>query len=119
MTCKGLKRDPVRPRPLGEHASGATVIAGAEGLSTVSMQRLASDPGDSKIALYRCVTSMDKLITAMIENAVGDPPDLGSIPASGRPGSTNRHGTCAPRINPPPTQIRRRPAPDQAAAKHA
>lgn len=65
-------------------ASAAIAIADAEGLTAVSMQRLASDLGYTKMALYRYVTSKAELIAVMIENAVGDPPALDSIPGEWR-----------------------------------
>jgi len=66
-------------------ASAAIAIADADGLGAVSMQRVAGDLGYTKMALYRYVASKAELIAVMIENAVGDPPELASIPGGWRP----------------------------------
>lgn len=67
------------PKPtlsIEQIARTAVDIADAEGFDAVTMQRVAGQLDYTKMALYRYVASKNELIAAMIEAAVGDPPDL-------------------------------------------
>lgn len=85
----GRRDRPARgPRPalsLETIAQAAMDIADAEGLAAISMQRVAGDLGFTKMSLYRYVASKSELIAVMIDRAVGDPPDLSTIPGGWRP----------------------------------
>ncbi|MEV4893494.1 TetR/AcrR family transcriptional regulator C-terminal domain-containing protein [Nonomuraea sp. NPDC055795] len=59
-------------------------IADTDGLTALSMQRVATQLGFTKMALYRYVTGKAELTAVMIEEAVGDPPDLSTIPGGWR-----------------------------------
>ncbi|MEV6397410.1 helix-turn-helix domain-containing protein [Streptomyces sp. NPDC051907] len=52
----------------------AVSIADAEGLNSLSMQRVASELGYTAMAMYRHVPGKDQLIAAMIDAATGRPP---------------------------------------------
>src|SRR5262245_45380964 len=54
-------------------------IADAEGIDAISMQRVAGELGFTKMSLYRYVASKAELLAVMIDLAVGEPPDLGSV----------------------------------------
>jgi AcrR family transcriptional regulator len=54
----------------------AVAIADAEGLDGLSMQRVAKRLGLSAMSLYRYVPGKDELVEAMVDVAVGAPPDL-------------------------------------------
>ncbi|WP_433331057.1 TetR/AcrR family transcriptional regulator [Spirillospora sp. CA-294931] len=66
-------------------ARTAMDLADAEGLQAVSMQRVASELGFTKMALYRYVSGKAELIALMIEEAVGVAPDLDAVPGGWRP----------------------------------
>ena len=71
------------PKPaltLERIADAAIAIADAEGLAAVSMQRVAADLGYTKMSLYRYLPGKAELVAAMIERAIGEPPDLGGQP---------------------------------------
>ncbi|WP_336208459.1 TetR/AcrR family transcriptional regulator [Nonomuraea sp. LPB2021202275-12-8] len=70
------------PKPtlsIEQIARTAVAIADTEGFDAVTMQRVAGELDYTKMALYRYVASKNELIAAMIEAAVGDPPDLTRI----------------------------------------
>jgi AcrR family transcriptional regulator len=75
-----LRQAPTRgPKPtltIEGIARVAVEIADADGLGAVSMQRVARQLGVTKMALYRYVAGKSELLAVMIEQAVGDPPDL-------------------------------------------
>ncbi|MGH3454348.1 MAG: TetR/AcrR family transcriptional regulator [Nocardioidaceae bacterium] len=79
----GQRTQPTRgPRPtldLDRIAHAALDIADTEGLAAVSMQRVAGDLDVTKMALYRYVSSKTELLAAMIDLAVGPPPDLSHV----------------------------------------
>ncbi|TDO47713.1 TetR family transcriptional regulator [Kribbella sp. VKM Ac-2527] len=56
-------------------ASAGIVIADAEGLDAVSMQRVAADLNFTKMALYRYVPGKAELVAVMSDQAMGAPPD--------------------------------------------
>ncbi|MER6117103.1 TetR/AcrR family transcriptional regulator [Streptomyces sp. NPDC001743] len=76
----GLRPRPVKgPRPglSPERIVGAAVaVAAAEGLSAVSMGRVAKDLGVATMSLYRYVAAKDELFVLMQEAALGSPPPL-------------------------------------------
>nr|WP_225955365.1 TetR/AcrR family transcriptional regulator [Kibdelosporangium phytohabitans] len=59
-------------------------IADSDGLTAVSMQRVAGELEFTKMALYRYVSGKAELLAVMIELAVGDPPDLRDVPGGWR-----------------------------------
>jgi AcrR family transcriptional regulator len=84
----GLRERPTRgPKPalsIERIADAAVAVADAEGMAAVSMQRVASELDFTKMSLYRYVTGKDELVAAMIEAAVGEPPDLSDVPGGWR-----------------------------------
>jgi AcrR family transcriptional regulator len=73
------------PRPslsIAAIAEATIRIADADGLSAVSMQRVAEALGVTKMALYRYVTGKAQLLAVTIEAAIDEPPVL-SDPALG------------------------------------
>jgi AcrR family transcriptional regulator len=76
----GTPSRPTRgPRPslsIAAIADATVRIADADGLDSVSMQRVAETFGVTKMALYRYVTGKAQLLAVTIEAAVGDPPVL-------------------------------------------
>jgi AcrR family transcriptional regulator len=64
------------PRPafdLAGIARAATVIADAEGLAAVTMQRVAESLGVTKMALYRYVPGKAELVALMVDLSIGTP----------------------------------------------
>jgi AcrR family transcriptional regulator len=57
-------------------ADTAIAIADAEGLDAVSMQRVAADLGYTKMSLYRYLPGKAELVAAMVERALGGPPEV-------------------------------------------
>src|SRR2546430_14236769 len=84
----------------------AIYVADTDGIDAVSMQRIAGDLGFTKMSLYRHVPGKAELLSLMIDTAVGEPPDLSSVPRDWRAPA----GGVGPR---PP---RRRPAPPRVPA---
>ncbi|TQM78445.1 TetR family transcriptional regulator [Saccharothrix saharensis] len=86
----GSRDKPARPPRLAltvdRIAAAAIEVADAEGLGAVSMQQVAARLDVTKMALYRHVASKAELVAVMIESAVGEPPDLRSVPGGWRPG---------------------------------
>jgi AcrR family transcriptional regulator len=85
----GLREPPSRgPKPtlsIGRIAQAAIDIADADGLAAVSMQRVADALDVTKMALYRYLAGKAELLACMIEQAVGDPPDLAHLLGGWRP----------------------------------
>src|SRR6266496_1701688 len=85
----GLRTPPSRgPKPaltVERIAQAAIEIADADGFAAVSMQRVASHLGFTKMALYRYVADKAELLAIMIETAAGEPPDLGRVSGGWRP----------------------------------
>jgi AcrR family transcriptional regulator len=76
------------PKPaltLDAIADAAIAVADAEGLATVSMQRVAADLGYTKMSLYRYLPGKSELVAAMLERAMGEPPALFGTPAGDEP----------------------------------
>ncbi|KUL32714.1 TetR/AcrR family transcriptional regulator C-terminal domain-containing protein [Actinoplanes awajinensis] len=72
----GGKRGPKPAFTLPAIADVAIAVADAEGLSAVSMQRVAADLGCTKMALYRYLDGKSSLVAVMLERGMGEPPDL-------------------------------------------
>jgi AcrR family transcriptional regulator len=65
------------PKPASSPKSvveAGIIIADAEGLTAVTMQRVAQQLGFTKMALYRYVPSRTALVAAMADRALGPPP---------------------------------------------
>jgi AcrR family transcriptional regulator len=65
------------PKPaltLAQIADAAVAVADAEGLTAVSMQRVAADLGFTKMSLYRYLPGKTELVAIMLERALGEPP---------------------------------------------
>lgn len=54
-------------------------IADADGLESLSMQRIAADLGYSTMSIYNHIPSKDLLLEVMADVAAGKPPELGSM----------------------------------------
>ncbi|MFI7544106.1 TetR/AcrR family transcriptional regulator [Actinoplanes sp. NPDC049599] len=76
----GGRAEPTRgPKPaltLAGITAAAITVADAEGLAAVSMQRVAAELGKTKMSLYRYLPGKAELVALMIEQAIGDPPEL-------------------------------------------
>ncbi len=72
-------RGPKRSLSVEQIADVAVTVADAEGIDAVSMQRVAASLDVTKMSLYRYVAGKSELIAVMIEQAVGDPPDLSRV----------------------------------------
>lgn len=76
----GTPTPPTRgPKPaldLERIAAAAVAVADAENLAAVSMQRVASELGYTKMALYRYLPGKAGLVALMLERAIGAPPPL-------------------------------------------
>jgi AcrR family transcriptional regulator len=70
-------RGPKRAMSVRQIAEVGVAIADREGLSAISMQRVAGDLSYTKNSLYRYVRSKAELLAVMTDLAIGDPPDLG------------------------------------------
>lgn len=81
-------RDEKKPRVALSRSAivrAAIEVADAEGIEAISMQRIAGELGFTKMSLYRHVANKDELLGLMVDNAVGDPPDVSTIPGGWRP----------------------------------
>ncbi|MFC8042590.1 TetR/AcrR family transcriptional regulator [Nocardia sp. NPDC057353] len=76
----GVERRPTRgPKPAltpERIAAEAIALADADGLATLSMQRLAERLGFTKMSLYRYVPGKAELVALMLDTALGEPPEL-------------------------------------------
>jgi len=80
-------RDEKKPRVALSRSAivrAAIEVADAEGIEAISMQRIAGELGFTKMSLYRHVANKDELIGLMVDNAVGEPPDVSAIPGDWR-----------------------------------
>lgn len=86
----GLAGRPTRgPKPAlstRRIADAAIDIADAEGLSAVSMQRIAGDLAFTKMSLYRYFPGKTELIALMIDTALGEPPAAANLSGDWRAG---------------------------------
>jgi len=60
----------------GELASAAVELADEDGLDGVSFSRVAERLGMTTTAVYRYVESKAELVELMVDEAIGDPPEL-------------------------------------------
>lgn len=58
----------------------AIVIADADGLAAVTMQRTAEAVGVTKMAVYRYVPGKSELVALMTDLGIGDPQDQAAVP---------------------------------------
>ncbi|GAB2643394.1 TetR/AcrR family transcriptional regulator [Nocardia goodfellowii] len=76
----GIRERPKRgPKPaltLAGIVAEAIALADAEGLASLSMQRLAERLGYTKMSLYRYVPAKEQLTALMLDTALGAPPEL-------------------------------------------
>jgi AcrR family transcriptional regulator len=75
-------KGPKRGLSLQRIVDAAVAIAASEGLSAVSMSRVASDLGASTMALYRYIASKDELLVLMMDAIYQTPP----VPETGDEG---------------------------------
>lgn len=73
---RGPRRGPRPKLSLSEIVGAAVRVARADGLPAVTMARVADAAGCAKMALYRHVSDRDDLVSAMIDAALGTPPQL-------------------------------------------
>jgi AcrR family transcriptional regulator len=78
-------RGPKKTLTIGQIVDAGIAIAVADGITAVSMSRVAERLGVSTMALYRYVTAKDDLLELMVDTALGRPPDA-------KPGETWRDG---------------------------
>jgi AcrR family transcriptional regulator len=71
------RRGPKPALTLRQIADAAIEVADADGLAAVSMQRVAAELGFTKMSLYRYLPGKAELVAAMVERALGAPPELG------------------------------------------
>jgi AcrR family transcriptional regulator len=67
-------KGPKRGLSLDRIVEAAIQVAESDGLSGVSMSRVAAKLGSSTMALYRYVTAKDELLMLMMDAALGSPP---------------------------------------------
>jgi AcrR family transcriptional regulator len=79
------ERKPRMGLSLSRIAEAAIAVADTDGIAAVSMQRVAEDLGFTKMSLYRHVANKVELVNVMIDNAVGEPPDLSTVRGGWRP----------------------------------
>jgi AcrR family transcriptional regulator len=79
-------RGPARSLTLRQIAATTVQIADADGLESVSMQRVAAELGVTKMALYRYVPGKAGLLAIAVEEAVGAAPRGSALPSGWRPG---------------------------------
>ncbi|WP_174567732.1 TetR/AcrR family transcriptional regulator [Nocardia altamirensis] len=73
------KRGPKPALSLAGIVAEAIAIADAEGLTNLSMQRLAERLGFTKMSLYRYVPGKEQLTALMLDAAMGTPPDTTAV----------------------------------------
>ncbi|MFD4351978.1 TetR/AcrR family transcriptional regulator [Nocardia sp. NPDC058518] len=74
-TTQRPKRGPKPALTLDGIVAEAIALVDAEGLSALSMQRLAERLGFTKMSLYRYVPGKEQLTALMLDAAMGEPPD--------------------------------------------
>ena len=72
-------RGPKATLGLDQLVTAGIAIADEVGLGAVSMQAVAARVGFSKMSLYRHVAAKDELLAVMIDAAIGEPPDVGTV----------------------------------------
>ncbi|KAB1145074.1 TetR/AcrR family transcriptional regulator [Streptomyces luteolifulvus] len=76
-------KGPKRGLSLQRIVDAAVAIAASEGLSAVSMSRVAADLGASTMALYRYLASKDELLVLMMDAIYQTPPSPPQTPDEG------------------------------------
>jgi len=84
-TAPAPKRGPKATLTLEGIAHAAIEIADADGLSAVSMSRIAASFGFTTMSLYRYVPGRVELIDYMFDTAMGAPPELEQLSGGWRP----------------------------------
>ncbi|MFE7724039.1 TetR/AcrR family transcriptional regulator [Nocardia rhizosphaerihabitans] len=88
-TAARPKRGPKPALTLDGIVAEAIALVDAEGLSALSMQRLAERLGFTKMSLYRYVPGKEQLTALMVDAAIGEPPRADGAKADWR--SALRH----------------------------
>lgn len=73
------KRGPKPALSLERIVEEAIALVDAEGLSGLSMQKLAERLGFTKMSLYRYVPGKEQLTALMVDIGLGPPPDLAAV----------------------------------------
>ncbi|NMN97314.1 TetR/AcrR family transcriptional regulator C-terminal domain-containing protein [Antrihabitans stalactiti] len=79
------RRGPKPSLTLGRIVEVAIAKADAEGIATLSMQRIADELGYTKMSLYRYVPGRAELLALMLDTALGAPPELATVNGGWRP----------------------------------
>jgi len=69
-------KGPKRALSLERVVAAGVAVAAGEGIGAVSMGRVAKELGMSAMALYRYVASKDELLALMVDEALGDVPEV-------------------------------------------
>lgn len=69
-------KGPKRALSLDQVVAAGVAVAAGEGIGSVSMGRVAKELGVSAMALYRYVASKDELLALMVDEALGEAPEL-------------------------------------------
>lgn len=85
-TTQRPKRGPKPALTLDGIVAEAVALVDAEGLSALSMQRLAERLGFTKMSLYRYVPGKEQLTALMLESAMGEPPNIAGAQQNWRVG---------------------------------
>ncbi|MFE3543625.1 TetR/AcrR family transcriptional regulator [Nocardia sp. NPDC059177] len=85
-TAARPKRGPKPALTLDGIVAAAIALVDAEGLSALSMQRLAERLGFTKMSLYRYVPGKEQLTALMLDAAIGEPPVFDAVPGDWRSG---------------------------------
>ncbi|WP_410870564.1 TetR/AcrR family transcriptional regulator [Nocardia sp. A7] len=85
-TTQRPKRGPKPALTLDGIVAEAIALVDAEGLSALSMQRLAERLGFTKMSLYRYVPGKEQLTALMLDTAMGEPPNSAGVQQNWRTG---------------------------------
>ncbi|MGW6123258.1 TetR/AcrR family transcriptional regulator [Nocardia sp. NPDC055165] len=85
-TTQRPKRGPKPALTLDGIVAEAIALVDAEGLSALSMQRLAERLGFTKMSLYRYVPGKEQLTALMLDAAMGEPPKAAGAQQNWRTG---------------------------------
>jgi AcrR family transcriptional regulator len=69
-------KGPKRALSLERVVAAGVAVAATEGIGAVSMSRVAKELDMSAMSLYRYVASKDELLALMVDQALGDVPDI-------------------------------------------
>lgn len=84
-TGERTRRGPKPALTLDRIVAEAIALADADGLTNLSMARLADRLGFAKMALYRYVPGKGELTAVMLDTAMGAPPDVDTNPHDREP----------------------------------